>query len=409
MKHYMTKMICASMLMFALASCGTTKNEGNDQEEYIFLSENQRSLVSKNNAFAYNLFKEMKGMNSQVVSPLSVSYLMGMLANGADGQTKEEIMKTIGCQGVSLTELNAINQLMMQKAGKIDEAVDINIANYIAINKTYKPKSAFVSTMKTDYLAGVEQLDFTSPKTLGKINGWCKEQTHGMIPKIIDQVEADAVSYWMNAIYFNGSWAEKFDKKDTKEENFRGYTRDIKKVQMMHRNDKYLYANNDVFSALNMPYGNGSYSMTLLLPHEGKTIEDMMKQLDGEKLTNLRYDMENCIVDLKLPRFTIEQELTLNDIIAKLGAPSLFAAGEADFSNFAEGSFYVSKMLQKAKIEVSEEGTKAAAVTAAIMVMASLNQEEPQHVEFHANRPFVYMITEANTGAIFFIGQFVGE
>ena len=117
--------------------------------------------------------------------------------------------------------------------------------------------------------------------------------------------------------------------------------------------------------------------------------------------------MDECVVDLKLPRFTISQETSLNDIISKLGAPTMFTSG-ADFSNFASGNLSISKMLQKAKIEVSEEGTKASAVTMAMVAMTAL-RPEPRKVEFHANRPFIYMITEHSTGAILFMGQYTGS
>lgn len=157
-----------------------------------------------------------------------------------------------------------------------------------------------------------------------------------------------------------------------------------------------------------MPYGNRSYNMTVLLPNEGKSIAEMMGTFDAKGLTGIGKSMDKCIVDLKLPRFSTETELPLNDIIGKLGAPSMFKPGAADFRNFASGNIFISKMLQKAKIEVSEEGTKAAAVTAAMMVGASLVQHEPRRVEFHANRPFVYMITDEN-GAILFLGQYTGD
>ena len=254
----------------------------------------------------------------------------------------------------------------------------------------------------------IESLDFSSAACANKINKWCSDHTNGMIPKIIDQVESLAVSYIMNAVYFNGAWSDKFDKKLTKLENFQGYTRDIKKVDMMHRNAKYMYTDNDMFAALQIPYGNGAYKMTVLLPNRDKSINEMMRTLDGKALRELRYRMYDCIVDLKLPRFTSEIDLPLNDIISKLGAPSMFG-GSANFSRFADGGFMVSKMLQKAKIEVSEEGTKAAAVTAAVMTMSAFHPEEPRRVEFHANRPFVYMITESSTGVILFMGQFTGS
>ena len=143
--------------------------------------------------------------------------------------------------------------------------------------------------------------------------------------------------------------------------------------------------------------------MTVLLPKAGKSISEVMKEMDADKLQKLSNDMDRCQVDLKFPKFTTEMDLSLNQIISKLGAPSIFQPGTADFSRFANGSFYVSKMLQKAKIEVSERGTKAA------VMLTSLGPHEMKRVEFHANRPFVYFITERNSGAILFMGQFLGE
>ena len=147
--------------------------------------------------------------------------------------------------------------------------------------------------------------------------------------------------------------------------------------------------------------------MTVLLPNEDKSIQEMMKVLSAKEISKIRQNMENCKVDLKLPKFTTEVEQPLNDIISSLGASTMFKPS-ADFSKMADGNMFVSKMLQKARIEVSEEGTKAAAVTAAIMTMSAL-APEPRTVEFHADRPFVYFISESRTGAIYFMGQFTGS
>lgn len=419
-----TMTLAMMAMMMGLASCGTTKNADNSKknqqddlvasredglmdDNYLILSDAQRDIIENNNAFALNLFSQMKGFDSKVVSPMSVSYLMGMLANGADGQTRQEIMKAIGCEKVSLKDLNEFYQMMITRANHFDKATIVNIADYIALNRQYQLKDGFASTMQNYYKAGVESLDFSKASTLKRINRWCSDHTDGMIPKIIEQVDADAVSYIMNAIYFNGTWTDKFDTRQTKLENFQSYTRDIKKTQMMHRNGKYQYMDNADFAAVNLPYGNGSYSMTVILPNRGKSIDEVMAGLDAKKVSELGRSMDECVVDLKLPRFTISQETSLNDIISKLGAPTMFTSG-ADFSNFASGNLSISKMLQKAKIEVSEEGTKASAVTMAMVAMTAL-RPEPRKVEFHANRPFIYMITEHSTGAILFMGQYTGS
>ena len=228
-----TMTLAMMAMMMGLASCGTTKNADNSKnnqqddlvasredglmdDNYLILSDAQRDIIENNNAFALNLFSQMKGFDSKVVSPMSVSYLMGMLANGADGQTRQEIMKAIGCEKVSLRDLNEFYQMLITRANHFDKATTINIADYIALNRQYQLKDGFASTMQNYYKAGIESLDFSKASTLKRINRWCSDHTDGMIPKIIEQVDADAVSYIMNAIWFNGTWTDKFDTRQTK-------------------------------------------------------------------------------------------------------------------------------------------------------------------------------------------------
>lgn len=382
-------------------------------ESFLILSDAQHEMVNNNNSFAFSLYNKTMGMNSRVVSPLSVTYLMSMLANGADGETQQQILATLGWAGEgiqqpSLQDINDYSRMLIEKTARLDKAVTVEIANYVAVNKEFKLNSKFQKSVERDYKAGVESLNFTSPSTLKRINDWCNDRTHGMIPSIINEVDPDAVSYLMNAIYFNGTWKDKFSKEETKQEMFRGYTRDIQYVDMMHRHGEYFYADGDGYSAVSIPYGNGAFRMTVILPSEGSFLRDVMASMDGGKFQELQRSMEKCNVDLKIPRFTTEVDLPLNDIISALGAPLIFSS-QADFSQFARGDFYVSKMFQKAKIEVSEEGTKAAAVTAAIMMMSAVRPEKKRNVVFHADSPFAYIISENSTGSIYFMGQYTGK
>ena len=423
MKKTFNNIALTATVLLALSACSSTKkisdNKSNDivsmtteeeiDPEFMVLSDAQYDLVKRNNNFALNLFSEMKGVGSNVVSPMSVTYLMAMLANGAEASTREEIMDAIGAKDFDIDEMNAFYAYLIRRAKTADKQTTLNIANYIALNKEFKLKKKFASTIADSYQGAVESLEFTNPESTKRINGWCSEHTNNMIPTIIDQVEPSAVAYILNAIYFNGTWTDKFDKNNTKKEQFNGYTRDIMYVDMMHRNAKYYYTSNDVYSAVTLPYGSGAYSMTVILPNEGKFISDLTKKLNADTIASLRRNMEECLVDLKLPRFTTEMKLPLKGIVAKLGAPSMFDATRADFSSFANGNVYVSEMLQKAKIEVSEEGTKAAAVTMGMVKLTSMRPQEPRRVDFHCDRPFVYMIQDNYTGAILFMGQFTGK
>ena len=426
MKAMMKTFALMGMTAMVLSACRTTRVEkaaenGNANwsvneevdESFLILSDAQHEMVNNNNSFAFSLYNKTMGMNSRVVSPLSVTYLMSMLANGADGETQKQILATLGWAGEgiqqpSLQDINDYSRMLIEKTARLDKAVTVEIANYVAVNKEFKLNSKFQKSVERDYKAGVESLNFTSPSTLKRINDWCNDRTHGMIPSIINELDPDAVSYLMNAIYFNGTWKDKFSKEETKQEMFRGYTRDIQYVDMMHRHGEYFYADGDGYSAVSIPYGNGAFRMTVILPSEGSFLRDVMASMDGGKFQALQRSMEKCNVDLKIPRFTTEVDLPLNDIISALGAPLIFSP-QADFSQFARGDFYVSKMFQKAKIEVSEEGTKAAAVTAAIMMMSAMRPEKKRNVVFHADSPFAYIISENSTGSIYFMGQYTGK
>ena len=414
----MTAMVlsaCRSARVEKAAENGNANWSVNEEvdESFLILSDAQHEMVNNNNSFAFSLYNKTMGMNSRVVSPLSVTYLMSMLANGADGETQQQILATLGWAGEgiqqpSLQDINDYSRMLIEKTERLDKAVTVEIANYVAVNKEFKLNSKFQKSVERDYKAGVESLNFTSPSTLKHINDWCNDRTHGMIPSIINELDPDAVSYLMNAIYFNGTWKDKFSKEETKQEMFRGYTRDIQYVDMMHRHGEYFYADGDGYSAVSIPYGNGAFRMTVILPTEGSFLRDVMASMDGGKFQALQRSMEKCNVDLKIPRFTTEVDLPLNDIISALGAPLIFSP-QADFSQFARGDFYVSKMFQKAKIEVSEEGTKAAAVTAAIMMMSAMRPEKKRNVVFHADSPFAYIISENSTGSIYFMGQYTGK
>ncbi len=414
----MTAMVlsaCRSARVEKAAENGNANWSVNEEvdESFLILSDAQHEMVNNNNSFAFSLYNKTMGMNSRVVSPLSVTYLMSMLANGADGETQQQILATLGWAGEgiqqpSLQDINDYSRMLIEKTARLDKAVTVEIANYVAVNKEFKLNSKFQKSVERDYKAGVESLNFTSPSTLKRINDWCNDRTHGMIPSIINELDPDAVSYLMNAIYFNGTWKDKFSKEETKQEMFRGYTRDIQYVDMMHRHGEYFYADGDGYSAVSIPYGNGAFRMTVILPTEGSFLRDVMASMDGGKFQELQRSMEKCNVDLKIPRFTTEVDLPLNDIISALGAPLIFSS-QADFSQFARGDFYVSKMFQKAKIEVSEEGTKAAAVTAAIMMMSAVRPEKKRNVVFHADSPFAYIISENSTGSIYFMGQYTGK
>jgi serpin B len=191
-------------------------------------------------------------------------------------------------------------------------------------------------------------------------------------------------------------WSDPFDIAETKEEAFGSGT----PVPMMHKPyTDYTYTENDLYQAINLPYGNGAYQMSIFLPREGKTIDEVLDKLNGNN-----WQVEgHCEVDLKLPRFETDTQIGLVKIMSALGMPTAFTL-DAEFPYFCNAPVYIQDMFQVAKIKLDEQGTEAAAVTLLLSGASGI----PQQAEFHANRPFFYIISEQSTGVIFFIGQYMG-
>lgn len=380
-----------------------------DGPKSISLTNDQQKLVMSNNDFAFNLFRKARNEESQILSPLSITYALGMLNNGATGETLKQINTVLGFGDAGADAINNFCLKMLTEAPGLDEQTKVMIANTIYFNKAkgYELKDDFVSKAKQYYDAVPESRDFNDGETLNVINKWANDHTEGMIPEILKEDEFDpmAVSYLLNALYFKGTWTLKFDAKETKNEMFNG----VCEVPMMHLKEKELtYTENNECQALTLPYGNGAYQMTILLPLEGKSINDVLKGLTAEKWQQNYQWMDEAIVDVKLPRFETKTEINLKEIMSDLGMPNAFIYGTAEFPGFCTcEDIYIDLMKQVAKIKVNEEGTEAAAVT--IIGVKDSAVQEPRYVKFYADRPFLYVISERSTGSIFFMGQYMGE
>ena len=385
-------------------------NENNDLKD-ISLTRTEQELVKGNNDFAFNLFRKVTSQNSEIVSPISITYALGMLNNGAVGETQAEINKVLGFGEAGADGINDFCRKMLTEATNLDKLTKVMIANTIYMNKGYELKSDFITKANTYYDAEPETRDFFDGQTRDVINKWGNDHTEGMIPEVLKEGEFDpsAVSYLLNAIYFKGAWAEKFDKGNTKDETFTTETGKEKQVPMMHQEHVFNYTEDETCQMLSLPYGNNAYSMTILLPKEGKTINDVAQTLTTETWQKRKLRMGGVNVDVKLPRFESQSDLGLVEIMSALGMPKAFTR-DAEFSNFCNVPTYIGLMKQVAKIKLNEEGTEAAAITVIGMMCSSTGKpSEPQRVNFHANRPFLYVISEQSTGAIFFIGQYMGD
>ena len=419
MKHYWKPILMACMLLSMLTACSDNGEEVVDmlpKLRPITLTAEQQQMRDNNNEFACRLFRtinEQKGGNgSLIVSPISVTYMLGMLNTGADGQTRQQIADVLGL-GSSVMEINEYCKKMIDEAPRVDPSVTVQIANCIDVNSalgiTLVPQ--FKTDMQNYYNAQIEALDFGKSSSLDKINNWCKKNTDGMIPSILDRLSPNAAMCLLNAIYFKATWTEKFDPKDTRDMDFTMPDGSTSQHKMMHRKALAAYDKNDLCEMLYLPYGSNGYGMYVLLPVEGKTVDDVIQGLSAEGVKEQLFEMGPHEVDILMPRFTTSNETMLNEVLSAMGMPRAFNPQYAEFPNMAQGkNLFVSMMKQKAKIEVNEEGTKASSVTISQMgVTAPPPAPQYQQVDFHATRPFVYYIIESSTRSIFFMGCYCGE
>ncbi|MBO7578047.1 MAG: serpin family protein [Prevotella sp.] len=373
----------------------------------IELTQDEKQLVEQNNDFAFNLFRKTRTGASQIISPLSITYSLGMLNNGAAGQTQQEILQVLGFKDVA-----ALNEfcLKMQNEFLTSRLVDGTkalLSNTIFVNQGlgWQLQDGFINKAKDYYFALPENRDFNDGRTLGAINQWASDHTDGMIQEVLNESDFDpsAVSYLLNALYFKGLWSNPFDAEMTQEEIFEGGNT----VLMMQ--DTWFdlkYAENELYQMVWLPYGNKTYQMEIILPRKGKTLDEVVEYLNG---TNWQLEGQPTMVSVKLPRFETSTEIDLRDIMSTLGMPSVFSCEDADLSNLCMDNngenLFISNMKQVAKIKLNEQGTIAAAVT--IDLITGSDGSKP--VEFYANHPFLYVISERSTGIILFIGQYMGE
>lgn len=393
-----------------MAGCEGTYdlNEITNPRKQLSLSTKGVEYVSGGNDFSLNFTENViaAGEKDFIVSPLSLQFLLGMLLEGADNRTADEICEVLGYGAGETADVSEYCKSMLEQLPSLDNKTTLDIADAILVGKNYEMLPSYKRSVANYYKAYVESVDFSkSSEVVNKVNNWCRRNTRGMIPKIIDKVYPETFAILLNAMYFNGKWQEKFNKSASGHETFTTESSERKELVMMKQETRFAYGWNDVFQAVRLPYGNGAYSMTVFLPLEGYKVEDIIPSLRQTGWRGFMGSMSSAIVDLWLPRFETEYSIDLPQMLSSMGMPTAFTAS-ADFGKMTNIPVCVSDILQKAIIKVDEEGTEAAVVTIGTMKATSAGPDENGRVVFHADHPFLYVISEASTGAILFTGRF---
>jgi serpin B len=305
---------------------------------------------------------------------------------------------------MSHAELNHASHDLLKALKGSDPKIELAIANSLWARGGVRFNEDFLSRNRQFYGAEISTLDFSSPQAAETINRWVSASTKGKISKIIDNIDPQKVMFLINAVYFKGQWQKRFEKTLTKEQPFYLPGGQKKPVPMMAQSGNYLYHRGDKFQAVNLPYGDGGVSLYLFLPDKGSSLDDFLKGLSFQKWEEWINNFNDTPGDVKLPRFKLDYEETLNDSLKAVGMGVAFNPREADFSGIRpERDIYISQVKHKAVVEVNEEGTEAAAATSVGVTTTSI-REPRERFSFIADRPFLMAIRDSKTGAILFMG-----
>lgn len=387
------------------SGCGII-DPGEEQPAVIELNKKSLEIIEADQQFAFELFQQVCSVSTTeniMISPLSVSYALGMTYNGADSTTLDAFVDVLHFEGLTEQEVNESYKDLMGQLVTLDDRIKLTIANSIWHVDWADVLEDFVQTNQDYFDAVVSPLDFSDPASVDEINEWIEEKTNGKIREMLDFIPVDAYMYLINAIYFKATWKYEFDPGDTYSGTF--YKEDDSQVtvEYMTMETELNYAVTDHFSAVELPYGDGEFSMVAMLPPEDQSVGDLAADLDNEIWEEWYTHASPQDVTVNLPKFKYEFKDSLNDPLKNLGLGVAFS-DEADFSRITEQvELFISRVIHQTFIDVNEEGTEAAAAT-----IVETRWESAIGNFFMADRPFLYVIKENSTGAILFMGV-VGE
>jgi Serine protease inhibitor len=399
------------MGIFTINSCNrkvadSAKERANDVTKNVELKQN---IVKQSNDFAFNFFKQINDLESKkekdiFVSPLSASLAFSMASAGAEGKTQQEMLSALDFNGDTQQQVNDFSYYVIKKLLSGDKTTKILVANSIWTLQGFPVYKQFTDILTKYYFAENRVLDLNEAKAVKEVNKWCSDNTQGLIKEMVSNISGIKVML-INALYFKGVWKDQFNKSNTHPDKFFNIDGSQTEVDFMYRSFKGRIWHDDTVSLINLPYGNGKFEMSVILPNKESDIDEFISTLSAENIDKWVKCNSNYKIRLLLPKFNSEYETSDNLIKAmqNLGMNLAFTS-QADFSKMSKFPLMIDRANQKAVIKVNEEGTEAAAVTTIGMRLTSIAPQEPTF-DFTVNRPFVYLIREVDSGAVLFIGK----
>jgi serine protease inhibitor len=370
----------------------------------ISLDAAQTSLVKSGNSFAFDIFREIMGKAGDteniMMSPLSISYALSMTLNGANGATRDSMLKALRVSGITPAEINSSYKDLTWALLTVDKRVAISIANSVWTEKNFTVKKTFIDILTNFYDAESQQFDITDSSVPTRINNWISDKTNGLIKNMVDKLDNNTVMLLINAIYFKGKWKSEFDKDNTITTSFYKPSGTISVPTMKQKSDFKVYIGNG-FKLGEFPYGQGNFVMDIILPDAQDGIAAILPNVTDASFSSWLNNLSAAKVDLSLPRFKYGFKEELKDVLTDMGMGIAFSHS-ADLTNIADAGLQISKVTHQSFIETNEEGTEAAAAT---IVVIGTTSAGPDSFTFNADHPFYYIIRETTTNTILFMGR----
>ncbi|WP_053782721.1 serpin family protein [Paenibacillus xylanivorans] len=389
-----------------------SNQELSEAERNAALKEIEPERIQAMNTMGLNILQQMGTKdktdgNNLLISPYSIAAAIGMAYNGSVGETRREMAEVMGWSGLEMEQVNASQAALQQLLTHPGKGIQIGIANSMWMKDGIPVEETYQTTVQQTYEAEIRTLNGQPAQAKEEINQWVKQHTEGMIPNLMQEPpEKEALMILVNAIAFDGNWMDEFDPEYTTDEEFKLVNGKDLSVRMMHQTKQFQYSEKEDWQAVRLPYGDGQMHLLVVLPREGRALDEIQQQLldDHERLDT---GSEYRLVELSLPRFRAEYGINLKETLQQMGMKKAFDPYAADFNKMIPSGpnwqAYIGQIQHRAVMEVNEQGTVAAASTMVGMAAGSAPPTDP--VKMEVNRPFMMAVVDKDTGAWVFAGS----
>lgn len=404
------KRISIVLIIFVLlfvTACSSNENVEETNGDDVITGD-ASLLTEPNNKLGFELLQYVELVEDNIfISPYSAFAAILLAYNAAEGETKVEMAESLYIDDISLDEVNGAMLALTKALQKNDENITMTVVNSIWLNDVFHFNESYSKQTERYFDAINETINIDDDASVDKMNDWVKEATNEKITDMVKKpLHPDFIAMILNAIYFNGKWQYPFDEANTMEDAFFVGNEELTVPFMMLEEDELAYMENELFQAVQLPYGSGEMNMQIFLPNENVDLASFSEQLTEENWRIWNSEFRPLSGVVKLPKFQIEYETSLNEALQQLGMNKAFDEQLAQFPNMIEEDerIFIHEVKQKTYIEVTEEGTEAAGATSVEMRLTSaIIDEETFYMEI--NRPFFFTITDEETNVILFIGM----